>query len=365
MSDREALKLFSRQPVNLDMINFLVSTTNSIIQVKPQQPQQPQQLPSPASSYSSSLVDSAPEIVSINPPITLTQFIKNLIKYSNVQTPTLMATLVYLNKLRNYLPANAVGMETTRHRIFLSALIVAAKSLNDSSPLNKHWTKYTDGLLTLQEVNLAERELISILNWNVNITQEELIYTLQPFLIGIKSCLLQQQELESMQRIKYYRLTQQKKSSSSSSIVTLGSSSRSKTSRSPTPVVSSTSLSSTLSSASSNYSLYSSTHSSGNVSASSSIASNLSSQYQSSSPNYTYTKPQAKLPLASTSQNSLNTLHPSSSQPAAQQQVHHPQIPISKSAKFGQKDKNQYLAPIIKKKRSMMSLLSSSGRVVA
>lgn len=370
MSDREALKIFSRQPVNLDMINFLVSTTNSIIQVKPQQPQQ---LPSPVSlSLLLLLINSTTEILSVNPPITLTQFIKNLIKYSNVQTPTLMATLVYLNKLRNYLPANAVGMETTRHRIFLSALIVAAKSLNDSSPLNKHWTKYTDGLLTLQEVNLAERELISILNWNVNITQDELIYTLQPFLVGIKSYLLQQQEIESMQRIKYYRLTQQKKMSllpsSSSSIFSLGSKSKT-SSRNATSVVSSTSLASSLSSssaASSNYSLHSMTD--GGVSNSSSISSNLSStsQYESASAAYTHknNKPHGKLPLSSTSQNSLNSLTLSQ---AHQQHSLHPQIPISKSSKFGggEKDKNQYLAPIIKKKRSMMSLLSSSGKVVA
>ena len=372
MSDREALKIFARQPVNSDMINFLVSTTNSIIQVKPQQsqpqpqPQPQQQLPSPASYSSLLLLNSSTEILSINPPITLTQFIKNLIKYSNVQTPTLMATLVYLNKLRNYLPANAVGMETTRHRIFLSALIVAAKSLNDSSPLNKHWTKYTDGLLTLQEVNLAERELISILNWNINITQEELIYTLQPFLIGIKSCLLQQQEIESMQRIKYYRLTQQKKSTNS--IVSMGSRF---SSRSSTPVVtSSSSLSSSLSSTSSNYSLHSNKNinsgGSGTVSTSSSIASNLS-QYDSNNVlSHQYTKPQShKLPLSSTSQNNLNTLKPSTQ--VLQQQLHSQQIPISKSAKFGggEKDKNQYLAPIIKKKRSMMSLLTSSGKVVA
>ncbi|KAI5954131.1 PCL2 [Candida margitis] len=361
MSDREALKIFSRQPVNLDMINFLVSTTNSIIQVKPQQ-----QLPSPASSTSSLSMNGTSEIVSINPPITLTQFIKNLIKYSNVQTPTLMATLVYLNKLRNYLPANAVGMETTRHRIFLSALIVAAKSLNDSSPLNKHWTKYTDGLMSLQDVNLAERELISILNWNITITQEELIYTLQPFLIGIKSCLLQQQELESVQRIKYYRLTQKK---STNSILSLGS--RSSTPTVESPPVSSTSLSSSLysssSSSSSNYSLHN------GVSASSSIASNLSQYEDVSPPQYTYKSNQQhqqhhnhhhKLPLSSTSDNNLNTLK----QPSAQShnQMMPSQIPISKSSKFGgQKDKNQYLAPIIKKKRSMMSLLTSSGKVVA
>lgn len=216
MSDKEALRIFSRQPVSVDMINFLVATTNSIIQVKSLKKQNLCR-----NSLSS-------RILSINPTISLTNFIKNLITYSNVQTPTLMATLVYLNKLRNLLPANAIGMETTRHRIFLSALIVAAKSLNDSSPLNKHWTKYTDGLLNLEEVNLAECELINILNWNITIKQEELIITLQPFLIGIKSKLLQQQEYESLQRINYYRLLQKTSGSNysiGSSNYSLGSSS--------------------------------------------------------------------------------------------------------------------------------------------
>ncbi|RCK63408.1 PHO85 cyclin-2 [Candida viswanathii] len=220
MSDREALRIFSRQPVSLDMINFLVATTNSIIQVKP--------LKKHHSRHHHHLSPS--RIISINPTISLANFIKNLIAYSNVQTPTLMATLVYLNKLRNLLPANAVGMETTRHRIFLSALIVAAKSLNDSSPLNKHWTKYTDGLLDLDEVNLAERELINILEWNVTVKHEELVVALQPFLIGIKSKLLQQQEYESLQRINYYRLLQRATGSNysiGSSNYSLGSSSSS------------------------------------------------------------------------------------------------------------------------------------------
>ncbi|KAG7663624.1 PCL2 [[Candida] subhashii] len=198
MSDREALSIFTRQPVNQDMVNFLVATTNSIIQVKPQI--------KPSEKY---LINNQ-YVSPIVPTISLTDFIKNLIRYSNVQTPTLMATLVYLNKLRNLLPANAVGMETTRHRIFLSALIIAAKSLNDSSPLNKHWTKYTDGLLSLQEVNLAEKELLALLNWSVNIKEQELIIALQPFLVSIKNQLIRKQELESIQKSNYYRISQSK-----------------------------------------------------------------------------------------------------------------------------------------------------------
>lgn len=196
MSDREALKIFSRQPVSSEMINYLVATTNSIIQVKSSKPK-----------YNHL---STSDLI-INPiskgNISLVHFIKNLIKYSNVQTPTLMATLIYLNKLRSLLPANAIGMETTRHRIFLSALILSAKSLNDSSPLNKHWTKYTDGLLNIEEVNMAERELIGLLNWNITINEDDLIIALQPFLIPIKNQLAKKLQAEQNQKINFYRLS--------------------------------------------------------------------------------------------------------------------------------------------------------------
>ncbi|KAG7196195.1 uncharacterized protein KQ657_000207 [Scheffersomyces spartinae] len=220
MSDKEALKIFSRKPVSDDMIEFLVATTNSTIQVKS----------SSAPTYSK--VDgSRMDVMVTSVPrgyVSLTTFIKNLIKHSNVQTPTLMATLVYLNKVRNILPANAVGMETTRHRIFLASLILAAKSLNDSSPLNKHWTAYTDGLLSNQEVNLAERELISLLKWDINIKERELLVALQPFLSVIKDQLLAKLQRETMEKANYYRMSHMSSSSSnptsrSSSINSLAS----------------------------------------------------------------------------------------------------------------------------------------------
>ncbi|CAN3375727.1 hypothetical protein DIURU_003842 [Diutina rugosa] len=208
MPMKSELKIFAKQPITDEMIAFLVATTSSVIQVKP--------------SASCSMGDAT---VSKH-TVSLTTFIKRLIAYSNVQTPTLMATLIYLNKLRNLLPANAVGMETTRHRIFLAALILSAKSLNDSSPLNKHWTNYTDGLLSLQQVNMAERELIALLNWDITINEDELVAALQPFLLGIHHKLQRQQLAEQEKKASFYRLsTAHRKPSSNSSISTCASSS--------------------------------------------------------------------------------------------------------------------------------------------
>lgn len=170
MADYEALLHFNRAPVSPQMVDYLAATTASIVQIKHQA-----QL-------------SAPEL---QPP-SLSHFIQQLISHSNVQTPTLMATTVYLSKLRSIIPGNIYGIETTRHRIFLGCLILAAKTLNDSSPMNKHWAKYTNGLLPLREVNTIERELLEYFDWNVTITTQELIHCLQPFLKPIASTLTQQ-----------------------------------------------------------------------------------------------------------------------------------------------------------------------------
>lgn len=194
MSDYEALKIFSRQPVSMEMVEFLAATTCSVIQVRPvvsQKSTQGEMVVTPVAKEA----------------VPLTRFISRLIEYLNVQTPTLMAALVYLNRLRNALPGNAVGIETTRHRIFLASLILSAKLLNDSSPLNKHWTKYTDGLLSNKDVNSAERELIGILKWNLRVDEKELVAALQPFLTRIKKDIQRKHELESSAKSEYYRMS--------------------------------------------------------------------------------------------------------------------------------------------------------------
>ncbi|VEU20326.1 DEKNAAC101145 [Brettanomyces naardenensis] len=192
MSDLQALHIFIKKPVSQEMIRFLVSTTNSVIAVAPSQSQlDPQGYPTPPSSPSIYAQKSSP------PAPSLHSFIEQLVNYSHVPTSTLMSTLVYLTRLRAVLPPNSVGMETTRHRIFLGALILVAKSLNDSSPLNKHWCKYTDGLLTLADVNALELEMIDYLGWNnLTITAKDLIDNLAHFLEPIKWKLRHHNELK-------------------------------------------------------------------------------------------------------------------------------------------------------------------------
>lgn len=174
--DKLALDNFIRQPVSESMIQYLASATLMTIKCDPVK-QSPGQ--------------SEPHLLVAEPTITsLSVFIRTLVKRSNVQTPTLMTSLVYLARLRDRLPPSAVGMSCTCHRIFLAALIIAAKNLNDSSPKNKYWARYTAGLFTVADVNLMEIQMLYLLDWDMRVTNRDLYMHLNPFLAPIKDGLL-------------------------------------------------------------------------------------------------------------------------------------------------------------------------------
>ncbi|KAH9484482.1 PHO85 cyclin-1 [Psilocybe cubensis] len=99
-------------------------------------------------------------------------FVSKVLTRAEVTMPTLLATLAYIDRARPHLH---IGMEEwALERVFLGALIVASKYLNDSTLKNVHWAMCTS-VFGKRDVGRIEREFLDVLNFELKITEDDLM----------------------------------------------------------------------------------------------------------------------------------------------------------------------------------------------
>ncbi|CAG8035270.1 unnamed protein product [Penicillium salamii] len=192
--NRAALDEFVTSKVTREMVTYLAQQAAQVIRCEAH-------VTNTANPHGQPTPPSTPPMENSDLPAlpSIEIFIASLVTRSQVHVSTLMSCLVYLGRLRSRLPPVAKGMRCTVHRIFLASLILAAKNLNDSSPKNKHWARYTvvkgyEGFgFSLPEVNLMERQLLFLLDWDLRITEEDLFTYLEPFLLPHRQRLIVQE----------------------------------------------------------------------------------------------------------------------------------------------------------------------------
>lgn len=98
-------------------------------------------------------------------------FISSALHRAKPDSSVVFAAIFLLRRLRTRYPSSK---NWSRHRLFMSALMIASKVMCDNTYSNKSWAIIGQSLFTLQDLNRMEREMLHLLQWRIHLDSFQL-----------------------------------------------------------------------------------------------------------------------------------------------------------------------------------------------
>ncbi|QRV82647.1 cyclin [Ceratobasidium sp. AG-Ba] len=105
------------------------------------------------------------------PAISIQEYLKRIVRYTNVEKSCLLITLHYIDQICARLPHFTISSLTV-HRFVISSIAVSSKALCDAFCTNSHYARV--GGIKLVELNVLEREFLEKMDWRLTCTREML-----------------------------------------------------------------------------------------------------------------------------------------------------------------------------------------------
>ncbi|KAF9645743.1 hypothetical protein BDM02DRAFT_3080647, partial [Thelephora ganbajun] len=100
------------------------------------------------------------------------QFVWRMICTSRVSAAVVLVALVYIKRAKPHLRITAERWAC--ERIFVGALVLAGKYLNDKMMKNIIWARCS-GIFEHRDIGRMEREMLDILDWDLSVHEEEIL----------------------------------------------------------------------------------------------------------------------------------------------------------------------------------------------
>ncbi|RCI01083.1 hypothetical protein CU097_015592 [Rhizopus azygosporus] len=104
---------------------------------------------------------------------SLPKFVKAIFKKCRLSPAVTVVGLIYLERLKKNLPNGAKGEYDTPYKLFLAAMILATKYIEDHSGHAVYIYRVVSPIYTPQELNEMERSFLNILKFNLYVDSDQ------------------------------------------------------------------------------------------------------------------------------------------------------------------------------------------------